>query len=226
FGETATWTGMVAYPSNPNYQMSGLHDTTIYDEYAFMSLSAVEENYFNNIMNSFIWFIAYTSDHRALESKLMNDDYDVRYPYELALENLRSTRAQRLAGILSVSGVLIGFSGIGFYFVIRSSLISRIYEVSVYRALGIKKREIFVSFLIEIFVLTTLSTLVGLIIANMMISRLNQGIISMFGLFEINTFTIILGVILVYLLNVFAGLLPVQRLLAKTPAQILAQYDI
>lgn len=146
--------------------------------------------------------------------------------YGEALKEARETRTEVIVPTLTTSAVLIGFSMVGFYFVIRSSLISRIYEVSVYRALGVKKNDIFASFLIEIFVLTTISTFIGYVIATLGLSKLSQGFIGEFNFFTVNVLTFVLGLIVAYVINILAGMFPIYLLLKKTPAQILSQYDI
>ncbi len=170
----------------------------------------------------------YTNDVQSILDAVEDSAYSYRATdiYESALTSAKETRAQVLVPVLTTSSVLIGFSMVGFYFVIRSSLISRIYEVSVYRALGVKKNDIFASFLIEIFVLTTISTFVGYVIASMGLSRLSQGFIGEFNFFTVNILTVVLGIIIAYIINILAGMLPIYLLLRRTPAQILSQYDI
>ncbi len=153
-------------------------------------------------------------------------DVTISDVYQIAYDSLRSQQRLILASSLTTFAVLIGASLIGFYFVIRSSLISRIYEISVYRALGVHKKDIFSSFLIEISILTTVSTLVGYILATMLLSRLSQGLLGEFNFLLVTPLTIGAGIIMVYGLNILAGILPVYLLLRKTPAQILSQYDI
>jgi len=153
-------------------------------------------------------------------------NYKITDSYENALSQAKEMRADVLLPTLTTSAVLIGFSMLGFYFVIRSSLISRIYEVSVYRALGVKKNDIFVSFLVEIFVLTTISTFIGYVIATFGLSKLSQGFIGEFNFFTVNVLTFTLGLLVAYVINILAGMFPIYLLLRKTPAQILSQYDI
>ena len=104
---------------------------------------------------------------------------------------------------------------VGFYFVIRSSLISRIYEVSVFRALGVKKNDIFVSFLVEIFVLTTITTFVGYSLASLGLSKIASGFIGEFNLFFSQPTYIYTRITIAYVINILAGILPVYLLLRK-----------
>lgn len=146
--------------------------------------------------------------------------------YADAYKQIQSEREVVLYSTLGTAGFIIGFAMLGFYFIIRSSLISRIYEISVYRALGVRKNEIFRSFIVEIMVLTTLSALVGYILASVAIGRLQDGLLGQLNLFKITPLTFVAGLILMYGINILAGLFPVYMLLRKTPAQILSQYDI
>ncbi|TNF07571.1 MAG: ABC transporter permease, partial [Bacillota bacterium] len=146
--------------------------------------------------------------------------------YQQALNDAKNQRDIVLYSSLGTAGFIVGFAMLGFYFIIRSSLISRIYEISVYRALGVRKKEIFRSFIVEIVVLTSLSTLIGYVLASLAISYLQEGLLGQLNLFKITPLTFLFGLTIMYVINILAGLFPVYMLLRKTPAQILAQYDI
>jgi ABC-type lipoprotein export system ATPase subunit/cell division protein FtsX len=146
--------------------------------------------------------------------------------YQQAYNAITRDQTVVLLSTLSASGILLGLATLGFYFVIRSSLFQRIYEVSVYRALGVRKVDVFRSFIVEIFVLTTLTTLVGFVLANIALGRLQEGLLGQLNFFYVNPLTFVIGLILLYAINLGAGLFPVAMLLKKTPAQILSQYDI
>jgi energy-coupling factor transporter ATP-binding protein EcfA2 len=170
----------------------------------------------------------YSDDPEALKTALEDEmNYiTVKDLYDEALTEAKQARSEVIVPASITAGVLIGISMIGFYFVIRSSLISRIYEVSVYRALGVKKNDIFISFLLEIFVLTSVSTLIGYVIASFGLNKLSQGFIGEFNFFTVNALTFVVGLILAYVINILAGMFPIVMLLRKTPAQIMSQYDI
>lgn len=171
----------------------------------------------------------HSNDAPSLIEKL-NDDHSITAEfvdvYQNAYDMVKETQQFILASSITTFAILIGASLIGFYFVIRSSLISRIYEISVYRALGVHKKEIFNSFLVEIAILTTVSTLLGYILATLLLSRLSAGLLGDLEFIIVTPLTIGAGLILVYGLNILAGIMPVYFLLRKTPAQILSQYDI
>ncbi len=208
-----------------DYPVSGVHDITDGAIILLANSADIEKMIYGD--DPWITRI-YSRDPASLITELEDSISTIRVTdiYQDAYDSAQSMQQVVLWSTLGTSGVLIGFAMLGFYFVIRSSLISRIYEVSVYRALGVKKNDIFRSFVVEIFVLTSMSTLLGYILATLALSKLQDGLFGDFNFFLVTPITIILGLILAYILNMLAGLFPVFMLLKKTPAQILSQYDI
>ena len=88
------------------------------------------------------------------------------------------------------------------------------------------KEKVFAMFAIEIFILTCISTLVGYIIGTLGIRQLQKSLLSTLGLVDVTITSFFVGLIIIYGINLLAGLLPVWGLVRKTPAQILSQYDI
>lgn len=202
--------------------VSGVHDFEEGDDIIFMPTEDIEKLRYSQ--RPFVH--VYTSDPAGLAARLTNAGLNATDVYQTAYENARSQQQVVLYSTIGTSAFLIGFAALGFYFVIRSSLISRIYEVSVYRALGVRKTDIFRSFLVEIFVITTISTLIGYILATMALTRLQEGVLGQFNFFLVTPLSIGAGIVVAYLINMLAGILPVFLLLQKTPAHILSQYDI
>ena len=108
----------------------------------------------------------------------------------------------------------------------RSSLTSRLYEISVLRALGAAKRDVRKMFVVEIVIISTISSLIGYIIMVAILMKSQDLVDEYVEILYYSPASLILGVISLYLINVFFGLLPVNILLFKTPAKILSQYDI
>ena len=204
-----------------DYDISGVYDGI--DQVMLLTNFDLENVNYKNSSSAFI----YSSRAADLAEELdLLVGITVKDVYQEAYNSAKSQQQIVLLSTLGTSTLLIGFAMVGFYFVIRSSLISRIYEVSVYRALGVKKNEIFVSFIIEIFVLTTISTMVGYILGTLALSKLQGGLLGDFNFFFVTPATVLAGIVIAYVINMIAGLFPVYMLLKKTPAQILSQYDI
>ena len=137
-------------------------------------------------------------------------------------------RVQRLIDSLPITIftlVVFSASAISFYFIIRSSLISRIYEVSVYRALGVSKGDIRKMFVTEIILITTITSLVGYLLMTYFLMRLQNIVGDFVEIFHISIFSLLGGIVLIYIVNIVSGLIPVSNLLRKTPAEILSKYD-
>ncbi len=112
------------------------------------------------------------------------------------------------------------------YFIMRSSLMGRVKEVGIYRAIGASKKNILFKFFIETAVLTALTVFIGFLIMSAFIYlcfSITSQASSMFFYpvwLALSTLTLLLGVCFL------CGVLPVFTLLQKSPSQILAKYDI
>jgi ABC-type antimicrobial peptide transport system permease subunit len=129
-----------------------------------------------------------------------------------------SSRLLIMAAIIVVSVVIV-------FFTMKSYSIKNIYDIGVYRALGIKKSSIAFVYAIEIFIISCKTTLIGGILCYLVtniiasIPIIDVQIAITFPMFILTT----LGMIL---LNVLVGVLPVRLCMRQTPSKILSKYDI
>ena len=79
-------------------------------------------------------------------------------------------------------------------------------------------------FLEEVFAVTILADVPGIILMSYIVSRL-QTIAYLAPNYIINPLIVVGATALLFFVNIFFGLLPVSRLLRKTPAEILARND-
>lgn len=108
---------------------------------------------------------------------------------------------------------------------IRSSFLSRVKEIGIYRAIGIKKSDIYKMFSGEIIAITTLASVPGILLMAYILKVLS-GIKFLKSYFIINNELILLSVVSIYIFNLFIGLFPIFNTLRKTPASILARHDV
>ena len=108
---------------------------------------------------------------------------------------------------------------------IRSSFLSRIKEIGIYRAIGVKKKDIYKMFFGEIFAITTIASMPGLLFMAYVLKTLSN-VKYLSSLFLINPLIVIISIIFVYLFNIVIGLIPVFNTLRKRPAQILSRHDL
>lgn len=135
-----------------------------------------------------------------------------------------SSMDQSLAMIL-VSAILMLISLIEMYLMLRSSFLSRIKEVGVLRAIGLKKKDIYKMFIGEIIALTSLTALPGMALMAYIINGVTK--VPVIGdQFLMNPAVFLASLAIVFGFNLLAGLLPVFNTMRKTPAEILARNDV
>lgn len=126
---------------------------------------------------------------------------------------------------LIISGVILGISLIEILLMIRSSFLSRIKEVGIYRAIGVKKKDIYKMFSGEILAITVVASLTGIIFMTYILNAIAK-VPYLGDMYMVNIFTFVVSVLLVLIFNLVVGLIPVFNTIRKTPAQILARFDV
>ena len=108
---------------------------------------------------------------------------------------------------------------------IRSSFLSRVKEVGIYRAIGTKKTDIYKMFAGEIIAITSLTNLPAILFVGYAVNKLAQS-----QYFEDMLYfsipLMIFVIIFNYIFNLIIGLMPVFNTTRKKPAAILSRYDI
>ncbi len=146
-------------------------------------------------------------------------------PDGIYAETMTEYRIAIAASIITLSVILLIMSTC-MYFIMRSSLLSRIKEVGIYRAIGVSRKNLIFRFFVEALVLTTLTVFVSYLLTSVLMYRayssspLTQSIIY----YPIPLALALLAII--YAVCLFLGTLPILSLLRKTPSEILAKYDI
>ena len=108
---------------------------------------------------------------------------------------------------------------------IRSSFLSRIKEVGIYRAIGIKKLDIYKMFSGEIIAITIMASIPGItFMAYILYCFRNVPYLG--SMYVVNIPIYLFSLIVVLIFNVIVGLIPVYNTIRKTPAQILARFDV
>mgnify|MGYP004501135937 CR=1 FL=1 len=164
------------------------------------------------------------------EAKVTNE-FDEKY--NLFVENtyendkkayLKEQSSSRKSAII-FAGIILAISLVEIYLMMRSSFLSRIKEVGILRAIGVKKSDIYKMFVGETIAITTSVSMLGIIFMSYILNCLIQ-IRQLSKMFIINFQVIGLSILLIYVFNIIVGLLPLFRVLRKTPAQILSRHDL
>ena len=107
----------------------------------------------------------------------------------------------------------------------RSSFLSRIKEVGIYRAIGVKKSDIYKMFIGESFAISTIASVPGVLFMSYCLHVLSD-ISYVSNNYSMNIYVMMLCLLIVYLFNILVGLIPVFNTMRKTPAQILSRHDL
>lgn len=158
-------------------------------------------------------------------AELQAADVNVRDTYEESREQYRKQMWDAIFSTIVMAGVILLISFIEIFLIIRASFLSRVKEIGVYRAIGVKKSDIYRMFAGEIMAITTMAGLPGFVIMSYMIYKLsNTAFFS--DMFLVNPAVLAICFLLIFGFNLIFGLLPVYRTIRKTPASILSRTDV
>ena len=108
----------------------------------------------------------------------------------------------------------------------RSSFLTRIKEIGILRAIGVKKYDIYKMFFGEIVAVTIIANVPGILFASYIVNKIATSDLVPSGFLSFNIPMMITTIIFVFVFNLLIGILPVFNTLRKTPASILSRYDL
>ncbi|HHW69279.1 MAG TPA: ABC transporter permease, partial [Tenericutes bacterium] len=167
----------------------------------------------------------YPKDKNLALDEFREYNLNINDSYESSKKEFINNRNEFVTASLLVSSIILSISLIEIFLMIRSSFLSRIKEIGIYRAIGVKKTDIYKMFIGEIFAITTLASLPGLLLMAYILDVLSN-IQMLANNFVMNYNIIMLSIIITYSFNLIIGLIPVYNVVKKTPAEILARHDI
>ena len=152
--------------------------------------------------------------------------YEPFYSPNYFKETITSEFQEEIVSKIITMVVLFALLSVCMYFIMRSSLIIRIKQIGIYRAIGVNKRNLVFKFLIESLVLTTLTVGLSFVLLSCYL-WINLGISSLISELLYYPVWLALGLlVLLYTVCSVCGILPIVTLLRKTPSEILSKYDI
>ena len=160
-------------------------------------------------------------------SDLYINEYTISYltPNDTYSKLISEKKEEITINIISMLSIFVVMS-ICMYFIMKSSLMNRIKEIGIYRAIGASKKNIVFKFAVESFVLATLTITIGYLIASIFINICTTLTPIVKDLLYYPLPISILILFLLYSICILFGILPVINLLRKTPNEILSKYDI
>ena len=145
---------------------------------------------------------------------------------EAVLGNIIRNYSADIVSELVTLVLLLAIMSVCMYFIMRSSLLNRIKEVGIYRAIGVSGKNLVFKFFIESIVLTALTVLIGyLVTSGFILACFNMSSL-MKEVFFYPLWLAGADLLILASISLFFGTLPILSLLRSTPSEILAKYDI
>lgn len=190
-------------------------------DYYFVNNNTIK---YNNIRNN-DGFVISAKDKDAALKKYSDLKLNIRDSYNYSKSNYIKDRRIAAKSNVIFAIIIMSVSLIEIYLIVRSSFLSRIKEVGIFRAIGMKKIDIYKMFFGEIFTITSIFSMLGVVFMTYVISQLSK-IQYISNNYYMNGFIFIGIVLFIYVFNILIGLLPVIGIVSKTPAKILSRNDI
>ena len=192
-----------------------------------------KQNFFTNsntvkydVINKNNGFTIYPKDKLKVLNTFKQDyKLNINDIYEKNKQEYINNKKDEIKGGIIFAGIILVISLVEIYLMIRASFLSRIKEVGVLRAIGVKKKDIYRMFLGEIISITTVASMPGIILMTYILSQITK-INRLDRMFMVNIKTIGLCILIVYTFNILIGLLPLYKVIRKTPAKILTRHDV
>ena len=198
-----------------------------YDSQADLQAYLVNNNTVKyNVINKQNSMTIYAKD----KSQVMNKfKYEYRLNiidrYEKDRSDYLEYKKDSVKSAIILASIILAISLVEIYLMMRASFLSRIKEIGVFRAIGVKKSDIYRMFLGEIIAITVFGSVPGIALMTYILASITK-IQSASRLFIVNFQTIGLSVLIIFGVNILVGLLPLFKILRKRPARILARHDV
>ena len=167
-------------------------------------------------------------DEEGVWQSIEDTDLELKNTYDNEYDTLKmlNNETMTIFGILGT--ICLIATAIMVFFLMRSKMVNDIYNIGVYRSLGSSKWKIYLKYFCDTLVMVTLTALISYGVTLFLYFTSSSSINDFLGLTIFSSGILIpaLGVGVLYLVNIVFGLLPIFTLLTKTPAEIMAKYDI
>ena len=146
-------------------------------------------------------------------------------PASFREEALRTEKGDIVANAIELA-VFIAVMSLCMYLMMRASMMGRIREIGIYRAIGVSKKNLVFRFFVESLAVASLTVLFGYLFSSILISAWLAKVPLISSFFYYPLWMALASLALLYAISALCGTLPVLRLLRRTPSEILSKYDI
>lgn len=179
-----------------------------------------------NVITKNNGFTIYPKDKDKILDTLKNEErLNIIDKYEKDKQDYIDKKHDEIKSAVIFASIILIISLVEIYLMIRSSFLSRIKEIGILRAIGVKKGDIYRMFVGEIISITTIASMPGIILMTYILKQITK-INLLSRMFAVNCTTILISIIIVYGFNILVGLLPLFKVIRKTPAKILSRHDV
>ncbi|MBO4235104.1 MAG: ABC transporter ATP-binding protein/permease [Firmicutes bacterium] len=193
-----------------------------HDERNGMGFYANDKTVLEHRLDSYSSITICPKDKEWALDALDDGSYEVVDIYKSSKESYIASMRSTVVTIEIMGAIIILISLIEIYLILRASFLSRIKEVGVLRAVGLKKGDVYKMFSGEVIAITLITALPGMAV----MAYILKAVSSVTGGYKMNIWIFLGSFLLVLIFNLLAGLLPVFNTLRKTPAEILARNDV
>ena len=167
----------------------------------------------------------YSNNKEETINYFRNSDMNIENIYENDKDEYVRSVQESIKSSIIVAVVILVISLVEIFLMIRSSFLSRVKEVGILRAIGVKKKDIYKMFLGEIIAITILTAIPGLFLMSYIIQGLR--LVPYYAdQFMFNSTVLLISVAILVVFNIVIGLLPVRNVIRKTPARILSGNNV
>lgn len=164
------------------------------------------------------------TDKAELMSEIGQLGYNGVDLYEKERDGYVDSMSSVRTATTTVALVMLIISLIELYLMLRSSFLSKVKEVGVLRAIGLKQLDVSKMFIGEIIAITVVTSIPGLALMYGFITKLME-LPKIGSMYELNGSIVIAAFLVLLFFNLTVGLIPVVSTMRKTPAAILSRTD-
>lgn len=199
----------------------GYYDSPDNYDYILTNENTIKYNNITTLSN----YVIYTSNKENTVKAFHAKNLNIKDSYESSKEAYKKEMSSHTKNVIIASLITLIISLIEIFLMTRASFLSRIKEIGILRAVGVKRSDIYKMFIGEIIATTTLGCLPGIALMYYILTKL-QTIPYLKSMILASPLVLLIAIISIYIFNIIVGLIPVFNTVRKTPASILSRHDL
>lgn len=199
----------------------GYYDSPDNYNYILTNENTIKYNNITTLSN----YVIYTSNKENTVEAFHAKNLNIKDSYESSKEAYKKEMSSHTKNVIIASLITLIISLIEIFLMTRASFLSRIKEIGILRAVGVKRSDIYKMFIGEIIATTTLGCLPGIALMYYILTKL-QTIPYLKSMILASPLVLLIAIISIYIFNIIVGLIPVFNTVRKTPASILSRHDL